>query len=136
MSVPVPGSASDSRRKWWVGLYLALLLLSGLGNVIQGYKGNQSQNNHHASTVTAQKIQMQKDDYQIKLLKEVVVLTKEVKTSQTDHSATLIDIKNLDVAVDSVIAQLPAADTYISGQVSIVKGQLAAICASTGADCP
>lgn len=136
MTLPIPGSRRDKTRKWWVGVGIAIVLLSCLGNLVQGYNANVSQNDHHASTDRAQKIQAKKDNYEIKLLKEVVSLTTEVKAAQADHAQTLNEVHALAVDIDELVALEPSVKSALTAGQNDLLGKLAAICQSTGANCP
>lgn len=112
----------DRRARVWVGLGIAILLLSVVGNVFLGALNLNSQDNHHAAT---QKQQM-----------EIIGLLTDVKTAQTDHAATLDEVKSLATAVNNVIAGLPAADTYLAKLAGGLETQIVALCSATHAACP
>lgn len=61
---------------------------------------------------------------------------QEVIRILKEHSATLAAVSQLATTVNGIIAQLPPTVTAVGGQVQILKGQLAAICAQVGAACP
>jgi hypothetical protein len=93
-----------------------------VGNFLLEYDANKSQNDHHAQTQTAQA--------------EIITLLKQVKTAQTDHNATLDEIKSLATAVNSVITGLPAADQYLGKLALGLESQITALCSATHSNCP
>lgn len=112
----------DTAAPWIVAVLAMLFVVSVIGNFVLEWDANKSQNNHHAQTVEST-AQTQK-------------LIKEVLASQTDHATTLMEIKSLATAVNSVIAGLPAADTYLAQLATGLEGQITALCTATHADCP
>lgn len=124
MNMPVP--MDEPRREWMrtLGVFLAtaIVLVSLPTIVVQQYRANKSQNNHHAASAAQQAT--------------IIKLVKEVRTAQSDHASTLSEIKSLATAVNHVIAGLPAADAYLGTLALGLERQITALCSATRADCP
>lgn len=120
---PVPETPRKDRlRKLGVFLGTLIILVSLPTIAFQEYTSNRSQNDHHAASASQQAL--------------IIKLVMEVKTAQTDHNATLDEIKSLATAVNSVIAGLPAADTYLGKLALGLESQVQALCTATHANCP
>jgi hypothetical protein len=125
---PDEGERKDRRARIWVGVGIAILLISVVGNVVLGLvelnlsKENlNSQNDHHATTV-------KKDD-------EILTLLQTVHEAQMTNQGTLVEIKSLATAVNNVIAGLPAANTYLGKLAVGLEGQIQSLCDRVGATC-
>jgi hypothetical protein len=99
-------SRKDVFRQWMIGVGVAILLLSGIGNVVEGYSLIKSGERHHTQTVRQD---------------------SEILSALEEHSNTLKDVKALEEQVDKVIAGLPAADADIVKFAAWIES-----CLSTG----
>jgi hypothetical protein len=110
---PVPGSRKDRTRQLltFVGVAIILVSLPTIG--VLEYQSNQSQNDHHASTIKKDDALTKKDDTIIAQGKEMKALLKEVATAQADGHAKLTDLSTLEKEVATVILGLPPTDAAL-----------------------
>jgi hypothetical protein len=103
-----------------VGIVLIFVLLGT--NLLSGIENYQSQTSHHATTV--------------KQNKEIISLLQTVHNAQKTNHGAVVDIKNLETEVATVIKGLPSADTTLVNEAEGIAQQLEAICMVTEARCP